>query len=222
MAGGLHRHLSTLLIHITFQARKGQIGDVMAYINSKVPNPGFHADATDGFEVSRNPSGTFNLSIRGRFQPDWLGNLSSGLSRNRINIISGTARKIRFSWEASLEIMPDRFATDLKNIDFITVARDGVDTGPAVQITLEAFSLGRPELNGGALYMEIKARDQLGFLGALLNSLAFYALFPERMIIETEQGRISDRFWIKGIGGAAPSDAAINSLRLKLEGFLVK
>lgn len=193
----------------------------MAYLDSKIPNPQ-SASASSGFEISRNPSGTFNLSITGRFQPDWLGNLSSGLSRNRINIISGTARKIRFSWEATLEIASTRFATNLKNIDFLALARNGAGKNPVEQITLEEYTLGEPELNDGALYLEVKAGDQLGFLGILLNSLAFYTLFPETMIIETEQGKISDRLWIKGIGGTTPSKAAINSLKLKLEGFLGK
>ena len=58
--------------------------------------------------------------------------------------------------------------------------------------------------------------------GVLLGRLAFYTLFPDPMVIETVEGKIFDRFWIKGVGAQAPSEAAMNLLRRKLEGYLAR
>jgi len=149
-----------------------------------------------------------------------MGNLSSGLSRNRINIISATAKKEKLSWSAEFEIMPDRFATDLDKMDFLAIAMNGIDSDASVCFTLDELVFGEPDRNNGALYIEIKAPDQLGFLGAILNSLAFYSLFPEAMVIETANGRIFDRFWVKGIGGSAPSATAMDTLKRKFTSYL--
>jgi len=70
------------------------------------------------------------------------------------------------------------------------------------------------------LYLAVRAKDQIGFLGTLLNRLALYTLFPESMFIETVDGKILDRFWIKGFGGLYPTEAAKKMLRQKLEGYL--
>ncbi len=192
----------------------------MANLDSKFQNLESALDGKNGFEISRNPSGTYNLVIKGRFQPNWTGNLSSGLSKYRINIIRGNARKTKTFWSAEFEIMPARFATDPKSIDYIALALNGADTEPSQRISLDEFTLGKPDSNEGALCLEIKAADQLGFLGNLLSQLAFYSLFPEEMIIETENGRISDRFWIKGVGSATPSETSINTLKQKLESIV--
>ncbi len=171
-------------------------------------------------EIVRNREGSYMLKIQGRFPPDWAGNLSSGLSKNRFSIVRGTARKVKTSWTAEFEIMPDRFAADPKDIDFLALAQDGTGSDTTHQISLDEFIFGDPASNSGALYLEIKAIDQTGFLGEFLNRLAFFSLFPEQMEIDTEGGRISDRFWIKGVGGSAPSENALNNLRSKLASFL--
>jgi hypothetical protein len=171
-------------------------------------------------EIVRNREGSYTLKIQGRFPPNWAGNLSSGLSKNRFSIVRGTARKVKTSWTAELEITPDRFAADPKDIDFLALAQNGTGSDTTQQISLDEFSLGDPASNSGALYLEIKALDQTGFLGEFLNRLAFFSLFPEQMEIDTEGERISDRFWIKGVGGSAPSDNAINTLRSKLDSLL--
>ncbi len=189
----------------------------MANLETNVEN---HQNRAAGFEVSRKSSGNFELKIWGRFPPNWIGNLSSGLSGNRINIINGTARKAKASWSAEFEIAPARFATDLKNIDFLALAKGSGHTDSSADISLDDLVIGDPGENDGALYVEIKARDQLGFLGTLLNRFAFYSLFPEEMIIDTVNGKIFDRFWIKGVGGSTPSDTAIRTLKQKLESYL--
>lgn len=194
----------------------------MAHLNAGIPNQGSTRNLSAGFELSAVKSGKCILKVWGRLPPGWMGNLSSGLSRNHINIISAKAKKENLSWTAEFEIMPDRFAAELDKIDFLALATDGIDSDASVSFTLDELVFGEPERNNGALYIEIKAPDQLGFLGAVLNRLSFYSLFPEAMIIETTNGRIFDRFWIKGIGGSAPSATAMDTLKRKLASFLTK
>lgn len=175
-----------------------------------------------GFELNREPSGHYALKIWGRFQLDWIAGFSSGLSKHRISIIGATAKKVKAGWLAEFEIMATRSATDPNKIDYLALALARLETDMPVTVSLDEFVLGDPQEHNGALYLEVKAQDQIGFLGALLNRFAFYSLFPESMIIETLKGRIFDRFWIKGVGGQTPSDSAIITLKKKLEGYLSK
>ena len=179
-------------------------------------------DNTNGFEITKKPSGHFNLKVWGRFPPNWIANLSTGLASNRISINGGTAKKVKTLWQADFEIAATNTAINLNRIDFLAFAKNGADTDSPDNISLTEFSLGDPNKNDGALYLELKAVDQIGFLSSLLSRLAFYTLFPDAMVIETIDGRIYDRFWIKGVGGSIPSDTAIGTLKHKLEGYLVK
>ena len=174
-----------------------------------------------GFEVNRLPSGGFALKIWGRFHSNWVSSLSSGLSGNHINVISGSAKKVKNLWQAEFEIKATRSHINLSRIDYLSLAQSRLDSAAPADISLDEFVLDDDlRKHGGALYLEVKAKDQLGFLGALLSRCAFYTLFPEAMIIETVNGKIFDRFWIKGMAGQAPSDMARKMLRQKLEGYL--
>jgi hypothetical protein len=180
------------------------------------------SDKINGFEITKKASGHFNLKIWGRFPPNWIANLSTGLASNRISINSGTAKKVNTLWKADFEIAATSAAINLNRIDFLAFAMKDADLDAPDNISLTEFSLGDPNENDGALYLELKAADQIGFLSSLLSSLAFYSLFPDAMIIETIGGRIYDRIWIKGVGGNIPSERAIVTLKHKLEGYLVK
>jgi hypothetical protein len=148
-----------------------------------------------GFEVNRLPSGSFALKIWGRFQSNWISSLSSGLSGNHINIISGSAKKVKNLWQAEFEIKATRSFTNLNRIDYLSLAQSRLDSAVPADISLDEFVLDDDlSKHGGALYLEVKARDQLGFLASLLSRCAFYTLFPETMIIETVDGKIFDRF----------------------------
>ncbi|MDD2321454.1 MAG: hypothetical protein PHO83_15525 [Geobacteraceae bacterium] len=172
--------------------------------------------AQTGFEVDRTLTGTFQVKLWGRFHPGWLGALSSGLSRHRISIISGSAKKTGTSWDASFEVTSTRFASDPLKLDFLALAREDNDAVAESVFSLSQFTLEPPAKHHGALYLEVKAADQLGFLGQLLNRLAFLLLFPEEISIDTVQGRIFDKFWIRGLGGTTPSETAQAALEKKL------
>jgi UTP:GlnB (protein PII) uridylyltransferase len=173
--------------------------------------------AAAGFKIVPTVSGNFELKIWGKLNPGWIGSLSSGLSRNRISIIKGKAQKSSNIWDTVFEIEKTRFATDPLKLDILALALEENETTPDTRFSISQFSLEPPEKHNGALFLEVQAEDQLGFLGQLLNRLAFLLLFPEEISIDTVQGRIFDKFWIKGLGGTPPSATAQAALRRKLE-----
>ncbi|RQW81701.1 MAG: hypothetical protein EHM79_19450 [Geobacter sp.] len=170
-----------------------------------------------GFDILPGASGNFIVRIWGRFSPEWIGCLSSGLSRHKISIVKGTAKKALSYWEAEFEIEKTRLADDPRKLDFLALAKDESNTTQENSISITKYTLEPPEKHGGALYLELKAADQLGFLGQVLNNLAFLTLFPEEISIDTVQGNIFDKFWIRGLGGNPPSATAQAALRRKLE-----
>lgn len=176
----------------------------------------------NGFELRPTPVGTIELKLWGRFPPGWAGSLTGGLSRKGISVIRGSAKKVHTSWEAVFETDVSRCAADPNRIDYLALAMDDGCTEPGNGITLSGFSLGDPEKHDGALLLEVSAPDQLGFLAALLNRLAFLFLFPEEMRIETVKGKAVDRFRLKGIGGNPPSATARAALQRKLQDLVAK
>src|SRR5437868_3237181 len=77
------------------------------------------------------------------------------------------------------------------------------DGGPIVR-SHDALD-GGPDVGPG-LYLEVRGPDRLGFLGSLLRSLARLALSPREMLITTREGEAFDRFFLKTLSGAVPSD----------------
>jgi UTP:GlnB (protein PII) uridylyltransferase len=173
--------------------------------------------APAGFKINPTVSGNFEVKIWGKLNPGWIGVLSSGLSRNRISIIKGKAQKSSNFWDSIFEIEKTRFATDPQKLDILALAREENETTADNNFSISRFSLEPPERHNGALFLEVQAEDQLGFLGQLLNRLAFLLLFPEEISIDTVQGRIFDKFWIKGLGGTPPSSTAQAALKRKLD-----
>lgn len=188
-------------------------------IKTEASTDGFRGNTRgkSGFELLPSASGNQIVKIWGRFSPEWIGSLSSRLSRHKISIVRGKAKKSLAYWETEFEVEKTRFATDPGKLDFLALAQEENITTPDDSFSISQFTLEPPEKHNGALYLEIKAADQLGFLGQLLNSLAFLTLFPEEISIDTVQGKIFDKFWIKGLGGNPPSATAQAALKRKLE-----
>ncbi|MGA7828292.1 MAG: hypothetical protein WCA04_11560 [Geobacteraceae bacterium] len=189
----------------------------MTKIEARTDNFNGTSRARSGFEILPIPSGNFELKIWGRFPPEWIGQLSSALSRHKISIIKGTAKKSLAYWETDFELEKTRFASDPRTLDFLALAKEENKTSPENSITISHFTLEPPEKHNGALYLEVNAADQLGFLGQILNNLAFLTLFPEDISIDTVQGKIRDKFWIRGLGGNPASATAQAALKRKLE-----
>jgi len=159
-------------------------------------------DLRVGFEPG--PGSAAALSLYGRLRPGWCGNLASGLASRDIDIVRGHAiAPAPGAWRArfTLRRTPGVDPTEAE-------LRHMLETDPGAGFTspleLLGFALERSETRGGSLRLDIEARDRVGFLASLLRRLAFYALFPVELDLDTLEGRARDRLWLRGAGGTVP------------------
>lgn len=171
-----------------------------------------------GFTLAPKGGGRYEVRLWGRFLPGWLGGFAAALAGHRLSIVSGSAHRISPSvWSACFELDARAAATHPGDIDFLALAAARAESAGGVELRLEAV---RVVEEGGAVQVEVRGGDQLGFLGSLLKRFAFYSLFPVELAVETVGGRIFDRFRLKGMGGAAPSAEAVRVLREGLLGLV--
>ncbi len=159
------------------------------------------------------PGGKFELKVWGKFPPRWLANLTSGLAAKGITIHKGYANKLSPTiWQGTFEL--SRLdAGQHGQIDYVALAQQGEKSVTAATIQLEQVVVNPCD---NALFVEIKGDDSVGFLMTLLKTFAFCSLYPAEVSIDTPHGRVHDRFWLKGLGGSAPSTALGEGLRLEL------
>lgn len=163
------------------------------------------------------PGGKSELKLWGKFPPRWLANLSSGLAAKGITIHKGYANKLSPTiWQGTFEL--SRLdAHQPGQLDYVALAQQGEKSAIATAIQLEHVAV-KP--GDDALFVEIKGDDSVGFLMTLLKTFAFCSLYPAEVSIDTPHGRVHDRFWLKGLGGSAPSTALGEGLRLELNKLL--
>jgi hypothetical protein len=159
------------------------------------------------------PGGKFELKLWGKFPPRWLANLTSGLAAKGITIHKGYANKLSPTvWQGTFEL--SRLdAHQLGQLDYVALAQQGEKSVAAAAIQLEHITV-HPVAD--ALFVEIRGEDSVGFLMTLLKTFAFCSLYPAEVSIDTPQGRVHDRFWLKGLGGSTPTDELCAGLQLEL------
>ena len=171
-------------------------------------------------EVHPLSSGRFALSFWGRFPPGWCGALSLSLSQAGLGVVQGFAKKVREkAWVAEFEIEQTRGDLRVESLDFVAMAISSARAPGLRRLALSAFTAGDPAQHEGAIYLEVRGQDQVGFLAELLGQLAFLSFFPEEMIVQTTGDQVFDRFLLKGLGGQAPSPGAYQALTRWLEGL---
>jgi len=161
------------------------------------------------FEHRALPGGLLEISFTGRLRPGWAGNLTAALARRGLSVERGHARSDGAgAWRGRLCLRPPAAAgreAAVPELDVGALASERVDTaflGAPRVLAHEVEVLRDP----AALLLRITAEDRLGLLAALLRRLAYLALFPSRLEIETEAGRVRDAFWLRGVGGDAPDE----------------
>jgi hypothetical protein len=157
--------------------------------------------------------GKSELKLWGKFPPRWLANLTSGLAAQGITIHKGYANKLSPTiWQGTFEL--SRLDShQLGQLDYVALAEQGEKSVAAAAIQLEHVVV-KP--GDEALFVEIKGDDSVGFLMTLLKTFAFCSLYPAEVSIDTPHGQVHDRFWLKGLGGSAPSTTLAEGLRLEL------
>jgi hypothetical protein len=171
------------------------------------------------WEIAPNGSETSMLKLNGDLKPGWLGRLSSYLSVEKINIVKGTASKCSsLSWDANFEIEKDSRPIEC-DLDFnpLTAFSAEFTHGTAVPaLKVSNILIKRSSRHGGSVYVEISAKDCLGFLHSILSIFSFYSLFPTELEVNTKANTVFDQFWLKGIGFSNPSDEDMESLKERL------
>ncbi len=174
-----------------------------------------------GCEINRDAaSGYHVIRLWGYFPPGWLAAFAAGMAKNGISIIGGTAKKVSAArWEATFHIDVPGDALLPHEVDFIALVKkqpEWIDM-PTIRLDKMESSLD----GNGTLCVDVKGADQSGFLMAILRNFAFLSLFPAEMELKTEAGRVHDRFWLRGIAGAALSAEDVQAVNGKLSGSVV-
>lgn len=113
------------------------------------------------------------LRIWGRFPPGWAGLLSLGLSHAQLAIVRGYARKVpQGHWLGEFQIRPLPGGPDPKQVDYVELALTGPANAEREPIVLQSYFVDRAPDHGGALFLEVRGEDRMGFLGSLLDGLA--------------------------------------------------
>lgn len=174
-------------------------------------------DREPGYRVSRKMSGQYELNLWGKMPLGWIANLTAGMADTGLSIQRGAVQKVAgATWQADFEMKPLTADAAPEGIDYLRLASQGKGSMPLTSFSLEEFTLKEPLTRQDPLILEVRAKDQQGFLGALLGRLAFFSLFPEEMAIETIGGKIRDRIWLRSPGGQSPSSEVVSALHKSL------
>lgn len=164
-------------------------------------------------DIRKNGISRYLLTMRGKLEPGWMGRLCTSLGLREINIVRGNAAKVSSSeWSSLFDLDFPGTVQDPSQIDFVALTRNERASQELAPVMLYNFVLEHSAKYEGSLYVEVTGEDRLGFLSSLLNAFSLFSLFPVEMVVETKQNKVLDRFWLKGLGGAAPSGSAAAAL----------
>jgi len=159
----------------------------------------------------------YELALEGRLAPGWAGNLAAGLAERCVSIDRGDARVSRAGlWNARFDVRRLPGAPALETLDLAALARADAGRGFANPLRLDAYELSQVEAHDGSLLLTLSAPDGVGFLAGLLRRLAYFALFPVELRLETRDERVADDLWLRGAGGRVPSARARSALERAL------
>ena len=163
----------------------------------------------------------FQVHLDVPLAPGWAGNLAAGLARVGVSIVRGHACGAGAGlWSSRIEVVRTAGAADPRALGIAALATTDSGAGFAAPIELDHFALLPSLEHGGTLELRLEAADTMGFLAALLRRLAYFALFPVEMRLETRSGRIADEFWLCAGGSRAPSPAIAEALRAVLRSLV--
>lgn len=163
----------------------------------------------------------YQLSMDGRFDPGWVCGLSHGLAERKISIMRVEAARISGrNWQSRLELDFSTTTLAPDAVDYLALSKSSATVQALAEpVVLDDYLLERSTKCEGSLYVEANGPDRIGVLSSLLNTFSLFSLFPAEMLVETKKRRIFDRFWLKGMGGSAPSQEAVMALRERMLEF---
>ena len=166
--------------------------------------------------------GCFRVRLSGRLGRAWAAQLCNGLAAQQMSVLRGAAQRSGDAWRARFDLERLAARVDPTRIDYLGLCRSRAARTAVAPLRLERFSISESLSHFPALDLWIEAPDRLGLLGALLERLAFLALVPDQMSIETCGGRALDRFRVCTAEGGLPTRATQRVLREVLAGRLLR
>ncbi len=175
-----------------------------------------------GFEVRNEGGQAYSLRLWGQLVPGWARGLALGLYHAGIRVERGFARRVEGeAWLVDFEVVALDDAVDPVLLDYLSLARSG--TPAAIPRTLLSdFSISHTPKHEGALHLEVRAPDRLGFLGGLLARIEATGLLPEEMSVDTRGTPVLDRFFLKAAGRTVPGDDHRRALEAELSRLVLR
>lgn len=179
-------------------------------------NPGL--PERSGYEVRKASGRSYRLTLWGPLPETWAAALGVGLAEAGIRVVRGFARRVEGeAWlgECELEALDDSDEPVL--LDYLALSRVPVEELAPPLISIAGRHSSLTAKHGGSIYLEVRARDRLGFLGGLLAPIARLGLVPEELEIDTLGAPVLDRFFFKGRSGGPPTAEQRRGLKKLLE-----
>ena len=174
------------------------------------------------WEIAPNDRVSSILKLSGNLKPGWLGQLSSYMSQEKINIIKGTACKnSSIRWEGLIEIDKGANPIDAESEFNPIKAFNGFSDQRIFEFSsiISNLLIKRSTRHGGSIYVEIGGKDCIGFLSSILGVFSFCSLFPTELEVTTKAQNVFDQFWLKGIGLSTPTDEDMTLLHGRLSRY---
>jgi hypothetical protein len=185
------------------------------------PGPGrFGAGLLErtGYDVRHHSRCGFRLTVWGPLPEAWAAALGVGLAEAGIRVVRGLARRVEGrAWLAEFELEALDDSDEPVLLDYLALTRAPIDELAPPLISIAGHHSSLTARHGGSLYLEVRARDRLGFLGGLLAPIARLGLAPEELEIDTLGAPVLDRFFLKQRSGGPPSAEQRRALGALLE-----
>ncbi len=156
------------------------------------------------------------VQLRGPLGIDWAARLSSQLAVRGVAIHSLGARRGATAWFAEIDMTSD--VTALDELDVLALLDQPLPVEVPRSLVLTHVHVERRLEHGGCLLLTVEGTDRVGFLAALLHTLAFQSLFPVEIRARTFGRSVVDCFWLKGLGYEPPAETAVR----RIEGALAR
>lgn len=172
--------------------------------------------------IEAGPGDRAILRVAGALPPGWCGNLATGLARRGIGIDSGHALCVHPGhWRGEFTLDCPRGERPLPT-QLAPLLEVDAGAGFTTPIELLDYRLEPSRTREGCLILEVEGPDRVGFLAALLRRLAYLALFPVELRLETRRGLAHDRLWLRGAGGRAPLPRTEKALAASLDALVCR
>ena len=179
--------------------------------------PGSASPATLTCRLVRRGGQRFTLHLSGSLHHAWAGRLAAGLAARDVSVVRATARRGSTRWAAEIEFDVPAGVPAPSAVDFVALMKEHRDPASAERVELAGW---RVQATRTDVEVEIRAADEVGFLGRILLVFAGVGLFPRAMRVETVGSAVRDVFLLQGISGEAPPEGVVSLLRKRLEALV--